>query len=514
MVVGDDDQTIYEWRGARPDYILGEFEAIFNNKLLITYTLSHSFRFGPIIAQYAENCIINNHSRKQKSLIAFNPGQSSYVRLIEIKPGRDTDATKEMSDALVNCIRETENVERVVILGRSFLQLNAMQMELLRRCIPHRVEGGSDLNDRKEIRALRSYLDVAFSLDEPLEHAPVNKLYDIYNYPKRFIRKNDMDMAIADLCGPDASGTFRGMLQQLKVSKRFSPREISSLESLVKVLEEAKVKIDENQNAIVVANLIVQRTRYLEQFDDYYGRDKPSLDRKQFVKDYLGNLGLSQVNVEVFLKQKAVVDNTFGAKKSDQVVLTTIHRTKGLEFDYVFIPNCDEGFMPTQANESDVFLKAYDKSGKVKQIRSSDVFDNERRLFYVAITRARKGVIISAKPIPPSEKTDPFDGPSRFLLEVLIKPTRSIMDALTSYAMSQNEETEKKLLEAVQENLRARLAVKNLYQYYLRTMGCTGLSERVQKMVLDAVEKDRQQERSKQTSKMASGTTEKWWDRQ
>jgi DNA helicase-2/ATP-dependent DNA helicase PcrA len=136
MVVGDDDQTIYEWRGARPGYILGEFEAIFNNKLLITYTLSHSFRFGPIIAQYAENCIVNNRSRKSKSLIAFHPGQSSSVRFIEIKFEQETDAAKEMADVLVNSVRETGNPERVIVLARSFYQLNALQMELMQRRTP------------------------------------------------------------------------------------------------------------------------------------------------------------------------------------------------------------------------------------------------------------------------------------------------------------------------------------------------------------------------------------------
>ena len=80
-------------------------------------------------------------------------------------------------------------------------------------------------------------------------------------------------------------------------------------------------------------------------------------------------------------------------------MMTTIHRTKGLEFDYVLVPNCDEGFMPTYASESDVFQMAYDTSGRVKQIKTSVMMDNERRLFYVAITRARKGVIISARPM-------------------------------------------------------------------------------------------------------------------
>ncbi len=220
MVVGDDDQTIYEWRGARPAYILGEFEAIFRDKLLMTYTLSHSFRFGPMIAQYAENCITHNHSRKQKSLISFRPGQASYLRLIEIKPGQETNAAKDMADAMTNCVRETQDAEKVIVLARSYMQLGGLEQEMLRRGIPHRIEGGTSLLERMEIKALRQYLEVASKLDAPLNQAPVTTFTNIVNYPKRFIRRADLDLAIADLCGPDAEGTFHDMLRRLVTSRR------------------------------------------------------------------------------------------------------------------------------------------------------------------------------------------------------------------------------------------------------------------------------------------------------
>ena len=515
MVVGDDDQTIYEWRGARPAYILGEFEAIFRDKLLMTYALSHSFRFGPMIAQYAENCITNNNSRKQKSLISFRPGQASYLRLIEIKPGQETNAAKEMADALTNCVRETQDAEKVIVLARSYMQLGGLQQELLRRGIPHRIEGGASLQERMEIKALRQYLEVASKLEAPLNEAPIAQFTNIVNYPKRYIRKADVDLAVADLCGPGAEGTFHDLLRRLVNSRRLGPRNQDALKELLLCLEKAKTLIDSQAKVHEVVDWLIKRTAYLEQFDDFYGKGKPSLDRKEFVSNYRDGLAASPMDVEGFLKEGDGVDTTCGTERKDQIVMTTIHRTKGLEFDYVLVPNCDEGFMPTYASESDVFQMAYDTSGKVKQIKTSVMMDNERRLFYVAITRARKGVIISARPMV-QDKVKKYEGagPSRFLHEMQIEPTRKIMDALTNFAQSQNEETEKRLVETVRENGEARLTIKNLHAHYLKDMGCPALALEIAKIAEGQFEEARRKEKGRADVRKTTVQTSKWWDRQ
>ncbi len=263
-----------------------------------------------------------------------------------------------------------------------------------------------------------------------------------------------------------------------------------------------------------VVDWLIKRTGYLEQFDDFYGKGRPSLDRKEFVNNYRDGLMAAPMEVEAFLQAGEGVDTTCGAEKKDQIVMTTIHRTKGLEFDYVLVPNCDEGFMPTYASESDVFQLAYDTSGKVKQIKTSEMMDNERRLFYVAITRARKGVIISSRPIMQG-KVKNYDGagPSRFLTEMQIEPTRRLMDALTDFAQSQNEESEKKLRNAVLENGEARLAIRNLHGHYLKDMGCAPLADDIARMAETQMEEAKRKERIRSDlRKPATGS--KWWDRQ
>ena len=514
MVVGDDDQTIYEWRGARPGYILGDFEAVFKDRLLITYSLSHSFRFGPMIAQYAENCISHNGNRKEKSVISYQPAHASYLKLIEIKSGQETNAAKEMADYLTNCVRETGDAEKVIVLARSYIQLVSLEAEMLRRGIPHRVEGGNPLHDKIEIKALCQYLKVAIKLEAPLNEATIHSFIGIINYPNRYLRKEDIALVIRDMCSLESWGTFHEMLRGLTESQRLTSRNQEELKDLLTCLEQVKEHIDSKQKVHNVIDWLIRRTAYLDQFNDYYGKGKPSLDRKEFVINYRDSLMATPVEVGAFLKASEGVDPTAGAEKKDQIVMTTIHRTKGLEFDYVFVPNCDEGFMPTIASESDVFHMAYDLSDKVKQIKKSKTIDGERRLFYVAITRARKGVIISSKSITrSSEETMNEAGPSRFLKEMQIEPTRKIMDALTNFALSSNEGTEKRLKESVRENGEATLAIKNLHVRYLKDMGCDSMAEDIARISETQIEETKRKEKSKTDPKrLVPGQSTKWWD--
>jgi DNA helicase-2/ATP-dependent DNA helicase PcrA len=515
MVVGDDDQTIYEWRGARPDYILGGFERIFDNKVMITYALSHSFRFGPTIAQCAENCIVRNSSRTKKNLVSNQPGQASFVRVIEIPPKREADAAKEMVDALVYYVKEVQSAERVIVLARSYTQLGCLEAELSRRKIPHRVEGGAALADRVEIRALRQYLEVALRLDAPFEEAPTQQLVKIVNRPKRYIRRLVVENALNEQAKESEGKTFREVLHSIAGSPRLNPRYRESMKSLVDCLEQVGAKIEANETAGEIVAWIIENTGYLKDFDDYYGPGKPSLDRKQSVIGYREDLLINRMDVRTYLLACAESETSFGASRKDQVVLTTIHRTKGLEFDYVFIPDCNEGFMPNNAFESDVYKFAYDKSGEFKPIKTSEVIENERRLFYVALTRARKGVIISSSPASTSKESKIEKiVPSRFIKEMKLEPTQKIMAALVDFCQSQNQENEKKLVDAVRENASVELAVKNVHAHYLKEMGFTDLAKEIKAIAEGHAEEARKQEKKKEEAKKAGASSgPKWWDK-
>ncbi|MCZ7543299.1 MAG: UvrD-helicase domain-containing protein [Anaerolineae bacterium] len=112
MVVGDDDQTIYEWRGARPHYILHEFERVFCNKEHRDYTLSHSFRFGPTIAQCAENVISFNTNRIKKPLIAHNVAKPAQIIVTEITSEQPGDSYKDLAQQIFALAREVKGANK------------------------------------------------------------------------------------------------------------------------------------------------------------------------------------------------------------------------------------------------------------------------------------------------------------------------------------------------------------------------------------------------------------------
>lgn len=149
MVVGDDDQTIYEWRGARPGYILRDFAKVFSNKPHIDYKLSHSFRFGPLIAQCAQNVISLNIERWQKPLIAHQTQKPAHIEIVF--------DIHDLGYQLEKLIEECRNPREIIVLARMYSQLSELEAECLRREIPYRVVERGPFFERREITVLLDY---------------------------------------------------------------------------------------------------------------------------------------------------------------------------------------------------------------------------------------------------------------------------------------------------------------------------------------------------------------------
>lgn len=138
MVVGDDDQTIYEWRGARPNYILKDFESTFTGRPVRDYCLSRSFRFGPLIAHCAARLIASNSVRRTKPLVSHNSNQFSFLRVFD----GWSDANHELVEQVLSLIRmDGVPPKEIVVLGRLYAQMDGLEAEFLAREIPYRVDG-------------------------------------------------------------------------------------------------------------------------------------------------------------------------------------------------------------------------------------------------------------------------------------------------------------------------------------------------------------------------------------
>jgi DNA helicase II / ATP-dependent DNA helicase PcrA len=187
-----------------------------------------------------------------------------------------------------------------------------------------------------------------------------------------------------------------------------------------------------DQPAGVLLDGLVKMLNYLKHFDDYYGQGEHSEERKQAVHTFCRFATKSNMSIHALMRVVNKLDTTQGAPEEHQIVMTSVFRTKGLEYDYVIIPNCIEGFMPCLLGSDNL---TYDKAGLVKEPEASARIESERRLFYVALTRARKAVYIGARSIPGS----PRDGDSPpvascFLNEMGLEPTREVMNALQACA--------------------------------------------------------------------------------
>lgn len=471
MVVGDDDQTIYEWRGARPNYILGEFEKVFGNKPCIDYTLSRSFRFGPVIAQCAQNLIAFNSNRISKPLVAHFPDKATRLEIYINRSEQAADANKELARQVVAAVKECGDPRKVIVLARTFTQLSGLEAEFLASRIPYRVLGRVPFFERRELTVLLDYVRLATLLDQPCSSDAERLLNNIANTPNRKLSREILSRSIerARLAGE----TIRGALEQLAESPKspFSRAQREAIAGLMALLDRIHERVVEETNLMAGELLIwlVDVLDYYRHFDNYYGESEDSEDRKRAITVFCEYALHTGQRVLDFLGHVEKLDPTQGRPEEEQIVMTTVFRTKGLEYDYVVIPNCDEGYMPLLKGRRNLI---FDKAGIVKEPQPSEIIENERRLFYVAITRARKGVLISSSGdlVKVSRGMSAASRPSRFLFEIQREPTLALMGALQRLAAGESD-ARRELYNQVATHGGTRAVVRNLCDVYLPGIG-------------------------------------------
>lgn len=206
--------------------------------------------------------------------------------------------------------------------------------------------------------------------------------------------------------------------------------------------------------------MLIESIEYLKHFDDFYGKGEASYDRKESILNFIDFAKELQLPLLEFLAHIAKLDATRGVPGEQQIVMATVFRTKGLEYDYVMIPNCNEGYMPCLYG---VWNPIYDKEGIVREPEPSESIENERCLFYVAITRAKKAVYIGTGSFRPNSSSPK---PSRFLDEIRYEPTQKIMSALQRYANGK-QEAKRELLSYLGQYGGIKSIMHNLLSHYL-----------------------------------------------
>lgn len=377
-VVGDNDQSIYSFRGSNYRNILN-FENDYENPKVII--LEENYRSTKNILN-AANCVIkNNKQRKEKNLWTDNiVGEKiKYYRAIDEK-----DEAYYVVKEIKKLIEQGSKKDDITILYRTNAQSRNIEDELLRETIPYKVVGSLNFYNRKEIKDLTAYLKLIYNQYDDIS------LTRIINVPKRGIGSKTIDKLVEKATDEKKSiyeviesGKELNFKKQIETLKQIA--ENSSLTELVdNVLELTGLK------ASLVAENSIEADVRLENLEEF----------KSITKTFEERNGL--VSLEDFLMEISLVtDVTEQKQTSDLVTLMTVHSAKGLEFDNVFIIGLEEGIFPHS-----------------NSFESQDSLEEERRLCYVAITRAKKRLwLINAKRRM-LYGLDNCNPPSRFVNEI------------------------------------------------------------------------------------------------
>lgn len=388
-VVGDDDQSIYRFRGATIENILS-FEHRYAESQIIR--LEQNYRSTQTILDVANEVISNNHKRKGKSLWTSNPGGDKVV----VNTAYDeSDEAKFIAETIEENVASGKfNFSDHAVLYRMNAQSNFIERVLVRAGIPYRIIGGHRFYERQEIRDAIAYLTI---VNNPSDNI---RLRRIVNVPKRGIGEATLNKAaeISTGLGISMFEVFR-QSEEFDALKRSSKKLISFCNMIDELREDLdKIPIDE------LFTKIIQKTQYLGhlRLDKEKGEE-----REENIYELISNLKTyEQENEEAtlsgFLEEVALMSDIDNYNdQNDAVVLMTIHSAKGLEFPVVFLPGMEEGIFPG-----------------IQSMYSPDDIEEERRLAYVGITRAKRNLYISHANLRMLFGTTSRNLPSRFLVEI------------------------------------------------------------------------------------------------
>lgn len=367
-VVGDDDQSIYKFRGATIENILS-FENTFKGAKMIR--LEQNYRSTQNILNAANGVISNNTMRKGKTLWTENAvGDKIEVHTSD----SERDEAQFIAKTILDGVADGRKFSDFAILYRMNAQSNSIEQALSRSGIPHRVIGGRRFYDREEIRDMVAYLQV---INNPHDDVRLGR---IINVPKRGIGATTLEKASEIAAGLGES--IYSVIKDADVYPQLSraATKLKSFVALIDGLMEAEQSGD--YSLAELYNLILEHTDY----EKYLKTEKDNPDVRienieelssniiKFEEDYAEEASLSNFLEEISLQTD--IDN-YDAEE-DSSVMMTLHSAKGLEFPVVFIAGLEEGVFPSIAT-----------------MMNPDELNEERRLAYVGITRAKEKLYIT-----------------------------------------------------------------------------------------------------------------------
>lgn len=371
-VVGDDDQSIYGWRGAEVSNIL-EFEAHFPNPKVVK--LEQNYRSTNSILNTANALIKNNPRRRPKQLWSAQDG-GTKVRVVGMSDDRQ-EAEFITNEIAQRTLTENAAHEDFAILFRMNAQSRLLETHLRELHIPYRVVGGKSFFDAREIKDLLAYSSVLLNADDDAS------LLRIINTPARGIGPSVVERA-TELSAQKRCSVFAA-LQDHEFRSSITKRAADAIGAFTTFLDTWETKLNtplSDQAAVLRA--FIKETGYLEDLkrscktpDEGLKRESKVLEMIRWFEDDASSKGkgLRDFLDDMMLRQEK--EDEEDESKGDGVTLITLHAAKGLEFPHVYLIGLEEGLLP------------HDRS------KVEGTVDEERRLLYVGITRARKTLALT-----------------------------------------------------------------------------------------------------------------------
>ncbi len=366
--VGDDDQSIYSWRGAEVGNIL-RFETDYKDAK--TIRLESNYRSTEHILACASAVIKNNTGRLGKTLRVAKESNAYGINAVKPKVNAFWNGEEEASyivEEIENIQRKGEKLAETAILVRTVSQTREIEEKLIKSGIPYKVVGGAKFYERLEIRDAMAYIRV---LSQPYDDLALER---IINKPARGIGNKTVD-------------TIRDYSRRVGKPMFFAAKDLIQTDELSK---KAKTSLEEflNLYSVCSKNMLAQTPGETAQelleksgYIDFWKADKSveSAGRIENLRELIGSMD-EFATISEFLEHVSLVIEKESDTIEDKVSLMTLHAAKGLEFDNVFLPGWEEGIFPHNRSLNDGGL---------------DSLEEERRLAHVGITRARNILFIT-----------------------------------------------------------------------------------------------------------------------
>jgi len=367
-VVGDDDQSIYSFRGADVRNIL-EFENVFPDTKVIK--LEKNYRSTKTILSAANEVIKNNRYRKSKRLWTDNnEGEKIYLY-----PAFDeVDEANFVSMSIKNLIQSGIKPSEIGILYRTNAQSLNFENALSSHSIPYKVVGSLRFYERKEIKDIIAYLRLITNPHDNLS------LFRVINVPKRGIGPSTVEKikALSDEYGISA---YR--LIKERGDFEFDRRTYAKLYDFILLLESIRAEA-ESKSVVEVIELVLDKTKYMESL--LSSKNEEDFQRAKNIEQLISAAAMFEEenedkSLQSFLNSITLSFEEDDGQKEDKVMLMTVHAAKGLEFEVVFLTGLEEGLFPLVRSEN--------------RIEMQEELEEERRLCYVAITRAKRFLVLT-----------------------------------------------------------------------------------------------------------------------